>query len=155
MYTVTRQLQWGTGESVVEVSRGSLDYTNPDALIEKYSGEGDEYEDPREAVEVAIQIVKNWRKDGERRATIGVGGTGGMTIPFKPETFAYARAWAKKEYESLEKCARCDTIIEDAKEWYQAGTFFKDGEFLPCENGYKYCSERCAEKASNYEQDGE
>lgn len=158
MYTVTRQHYWGVEEKdayVVEVSAGGFDYCNPDALVSKYSGEGEEYEDPREAVEVAIQIVKDWRRDGEKRAKIGIGATGGYTMPFDPTTFADAKKWAEKEYESLEKCAGCDTVIEDAKEWYQAGTIFKDGEFLPYEDGYKYCSERCAEKASGYEEEEE
>jgi len=39
MYTVTRQIQWPDGTPVVEVSEGDINYTNPDALKEKYPGE--------------------------------------------------------------------------------------------------------------------
>lgn len=155
MFTVTRQIQWLDGDPVVEVSEGGMDYTNPDALSPVYSGEMEEYEDPIEAVEVAIGIVKDWRKDGEKKAKIGVGSTRGFTIPFEPDTFAYARAWAKKKYEQLEKCPVCSSIMEDAKEWYNAGFISKKGDFFPYNDGYKYCSERCAENASEFETEEE
>lgn len=153
MYTITRQMQWGTNESVVEVSSGGIDYANPNALVAKYSGEFEEYKDPRKAVEVAIAIVKAWRKDGERKAKIGVGYTGGMVMPFEPETFAYARAWAKKEYEGLGKCPSCGKIFDNPKEWYQAGFLTQEGDFLPYDDGFKYCSEYCAEKESCFEEE--
>ena len=61
MYTVTRQRQFPDGENVVEVSAGDHNYTNPDALVAKYAGEFEEFTDPRDAVETAIQIVRDWR----------------------------------------------------------------------------------------------
>ena len=39
VFTVTRQRQWPGGECVVEVSVGTMDYTNPDALVGKYPDE--------------------------------------------------------------------------------------------------------------------
>jgi len=94
-YTVTRQRQWPEGTPVVEISRGGLDYTNPDALSPKYPGEFRTYDDPRDAVEVAIAICRAWRKDGQRDAMVGVGATLGMTMPFDPITFQEAREWAR------------------------------------------------------------
>jgi hypothetical protein len=55
MHTVTRQLQWPTGNSVVEISEGDINYSNhgefqefinysnPDALVAKYDGEFQEF----------------------------------------------------------------------------------------------------------------
>jgi hypothetical protein len=149
MYTVTRQLQWPEGTAVVEISSGGIDYTNPDALVAKYPGEFDEFENPVEAVETAITICKSWRNDGTRKAKVGIGATGGMTMPFDTGTFRDARKWAKATYENLEKCPTCGSVVEDLKEWYQAGTYYQDC-FLPSDDGYKYCSESCAEKASEF-----
>lgn len=134
-FTVTRQLQWPEGTPVVEVSVGGLDYTNPDALVERYDGEFQTYDDPREAAAVAIAICKAWRKDGEKRARIGIGATGGMTMPFDPCTFREAMAWAKKRYLDPPKCDRCrDTLRE---QYY----------FDPDDPDVKFCSEFCAEKS--------
>ncbi len=147
MYTVTRQLQWPGGDPMVEVSEGGIDFTNPDALVEKYEGEFKEFESPVEAVKVAIKICRAWRKDGERRARVGVGATGGMTIPFEAGSFSEVRKWSEKVNEKLEKCPACGSVVEDLKEWWQAGEFIGN-DFMPYDDGYKYCSECCAEKNS-------
>ena len=63
MWTVTRQRQWPDGANLVEISAGGLDYTNPDALSARYPGEFSTFDDPREAVEVALDIVRAWRRD--------------------------------------------------------------------------------------------
>jgi len=149
MYTVTRQLQWPDGTAIVEISFGGLDYTNPDALAAKYDREFDEFNSPVEAVETAITICKSWRADGTRKAKVGIGATGGMTMPFDTCTFHEARKWAKETYEKLDKCPTCGTVVEDLKEWYLAGSYYPD-EFIPYDDGYKYCSEICAEKASEF-----
>jgi len=131
-FTVTRQLQWPEGTPVVEVSAGGLDYTNPDALVARYQGEFETYDDPREAVEAAIAICKAWRQDGEKRARIGIGATGGMTMPFETCTFCEARAWAKRRYVALPKCDRCGNILG------------RDHYHDPDDPDIKFCSEACA-----------
>lgn len=139
MFTVTRQCQWPDGGNVVEVSSGGIDYCNPDALGAKYAGEFQEFSDPREAVETAIEIVKAWRKDSGKRISIGVGYTHGMTMPFDKGTFKDARAWAKEVYANLEKCAGCNEPMEKEK-WYANDW-----------DGLEYCSERCATRAAEFE----
>ena len=146
-YTVSRQKQWPNGDPVVEVSEGGIDYCNPDALVSAYEGEFQEYRDPREAVKVAINICRAWRKDGEKKASVGVGCTGGMTMPFEMCSFKNAEAWAKERWKELEKCPVCGEIVEEMKEWYEAGEWFGN-EFIPFGDGAKYCSEYCAEKDS-------
>jgi len=136
MYTVTRQSQWPDGTPIVEVSSGGIDYCNPDALVERYSGEMQEYEDPREAVKVAIAICEAWRRDGEEQATIGYGNTLGMTMPFESCEYDEARRWAKREYERLDKCSMCGRIVSEP-----AYLLIDDDES-------RYCSEFCADKAA-------
>lgn len=100
-FTVTRQLQWPTGDAVVEISSGGLDYTNPDALVQEYAGEFETYDDPQEAVEVAIAICRAWRKDKRPDAKVGIGATGGMTMPFDTCSFNEAREWARRRSASI------------------------------------------------------
>lgn len=134
-YTVTRQSQWPTGASVVEVSIGGLDYTNPDALAPKYDGEFEEFHDPRKAVNTAIKIADKWENDEpKKKIEVAVGDTGGCTCPLEPETRKGLMEWAESEYESLSKCHRCGEIVEGGGYclWKCDGIF---------------CSEQCAEAA--------
>jgi len=75
-------------------------------------------------------------------------------MPFDTCTFQEAHKWAKERYEKLEKCPSCGEIMEEATEWYQAGTWTSQG-FFPYDDGFKYCSEYCAEKASEFEPEEE
>lgn len=150
MYTITRQAQWPNGTLVVEISAGGLDYCNPDALSAKYDGEFETFENPVTAVETAIEIAKQWQKDSGQKIEIAYGSTGGMTMPFEPSDIDDIRQWAEQKLEVLEKCPVCGTIVEDMKEWYVAGIFFKN-EFFPYDDGVKYCSEYCAEQHSEFD----
>lgn len=134
-YTVTRQRQWPEGIPVVEVSAGGIDYANPDALVAKYPGEFETYDDPVEAVEVAIKICRAWRKDGTSRARVGIGATGGMTMPFEAISFKVAREWAKKKLEEMPKCDRCGNVLP--KHYYRRLD----------DDDRRFCSEYCAEEA--------
>lgn len=141
--TVTRQSQWPDGKYVVEISDGTLDYTNPGALSKKYPGEFETFDDPREAVETAIKIAKRWQEDApDREILIGHGGTGGMTMPFdglplNDETFNDLKEWAEEEYNELEKCCRCGDVL--GKERFTSWIFQDDD--------MQFCSENCAELA--------
>lgn len=133
-YTVTRQRQYPDGTPAVEVSAGGLDYTNPDALARKYQGEFESFDDPREAVETAIAICRAWRADGEKRARVAYGATGGMTMPFDTCTYPEARAWARKRYEALSKCAWCGGLLPD------------NFHIIPELDDEQFCREYCAEQ---------
>lgn len=140
MKTVTRQIQWPTGDSVVEISDGGIDYANPDALTARYKGEFNEFSDPREAVEAAIAIAEAWQNDSpDKVIMIGHGGTCGMTMPFEgmeicEETYAALREWAQEQYEELDKCQRCGDVLGKER-WTHPG--------LPEED--EFCSENCCE----------
>ena len=137
-FTVTRQRQWPEGTPVVEISAGGLDYTNPDALVQRYAGEFETFDDPREAVAVAIAICKSWRRDGERRARLAVGATGGMTMPFDPCTFPEARAWADRRYDEVPKCDACGELLGE--------TTYHNPDL---DSDLKFCSEYCAERGGD------
>ena len=95
MWTITRQLQWPDGKKVVEISYGGLDYCNPDALCQKYDGEFQTYDDPVECVDVALEILKAWQEDSEDKIFIGLGNTGGFTMPFEPIGAKELKKWAQ------------------------------------------------------------
>ena len=143
MWTVTRQRQWPDGANLVEISAGGLDYANPDALSARYPGEFSTFDDPREAVEVALDIVRAWRRDSPGiRIQVGHGSTAGMTMPFDSCTFKSAREWAKQAWENLPKCPGCAGAMPDSKrEFWRANDW----------DGLEYCSEHCATRAAEFE----
>jgi len=133
-YTVTRQHQWPDGTSMLEVSAGGRDYNNPDALVTKYPGEFETYDDLREAVTVAIAIYDAWRKDGEPEAQVGYGATGGDTMPSDACTYEEAKGWAQERYQALPKCPRCGDLLGRQR--------YKHTERLDSDE--EYCSPHCA-----------
>jgi hypothetical protein len=138
-YFVSRQACYYSHDLTVEVAAGGLDYAGPDMLVSRYPGEGKEFNDPQEAVETAIEICRAWRKDGEKRAKVACGSTGGMGIEIEPDTFPGARAWAKKVYAALPKCDGCGDLM--GKEKFQADDW----------SGSEFCSERCAEREAEFQ----
>jgi len=139
MWFVSRQCYWGVDPDeahVVEIAAGGLDYANPDMLVEKYAGEGQEYEDPREAVEAAIEIAKLWKSDNPK-LNIGIahGFTGGCTMPFEASEIKDLRKWAQEAYNNLPKCDRCGEILK------KNSTYF----LVDDPDAGSFCSESCAE----------
>lgn len=118
-WTVTKQFSWPDGNLIVEISSGGIDFCNPDALWQKYPGEFEDFEDPREAVETAIKIAKYWQSDlPDETIYIGRGATGGMTMPFDPlpleeGVFLGLRQWADERYAKLPKCDECWGILPE------------------------------------------
>lgn len=144
-WTVTRQRQWPDGTEIVEISKGGLDYTNPDALAAKYPGEFQTFADPREAVKTAVAIAQAWVADTGRGKWIGHGATAGMTMPFDADFrvtksgvrgITKLRAWAEAAYEKLPKCDGCGGVIEGSP-WHN----YDDPDEA------RYCSESCAQAA--------
>ena len=135
---VSRQCYWGVEKdeaNMVEIAQGGLDYANPDMLVTKYSGEGEEYTDPREAVKAAIEIAKQWRKDApELTIGIGHGCTGGMTMPFESDESEDLIKWANETWEKLPKCDRCGEVLPEE-------------HFINYDTDEKFCREYCAEQS--------
>lgn len=150
MFTVSRQRQWPDGGCVVEISSGGIDYCNPDALGPKYSGELAEYESALEAVETAITVSQAWQADSPNEdITIGMGATGGMTMPFDGEplteaTFAAMREQAKKHDDALPRCDHCGETI-----------YGKPIILADYGDDWQFCREYCAEGWYSQQQEPE
>lgn len=147
-YFVSRQKYWGEDRNVVEIAIGGCDYANPDMLVPKFKGEGKDYDDPREAANVALEIQRAWNEVCPIcNAEIAYGYTGGSTLPFDEASKQELLDWANKEYESLDKCARCGCLLGKPRDRYKH-IDFDDEEF---------CSEFCAEESARRleTQDGE
>ena len=137
-FTVTRQCQWPTGKRIVEISEGGLDYTNPDALAQRYPGEFETFTGMVEALETAIAIAEAWKKESAQKIYIGIGNTHGFTMPFEgvsacKTNYRKLRTQAKKYDEALPHCPQCGDIMPSKENCYTHK--FCDEEF---------CSENCA-----------
>ena len=138
-FTVTRQSRWPDGLAVVEITEGSLDYVNPDALSPRYPGEMETYPSLTEAVEQAIRIAHLWQEDTDDKIHLAMGCTYGFTVeldalPLDEETEAYLRKRAVEVDATLPRCNRCGTILDEDRYWYD-------------DAGNKYCSPVCVEEA--------
>lgn len=135
---VSRQSYWGVDpedQYCVEIASGGIDYANPDMLVKKYDGEGEEYTDPRKAVEAALSIRDSWKNDkSDEIINVAYGDTMGMTMPFEGDTDEALKKWAEKKYESLPKCDRCGDLIEG------------NGYKLSDDPDFTFCQEYCAEE---------
>lgn len=149
-YYVSRQVYWPDGVCAVEVVSGGSDNSGPDQLVPNYRdyGEGDTFDDPREAVRAAIAVRDAWQidldwiastgTDKPRKAVLTGFTTGyGMVLPDEYSDDA-ARAWAEKEYAELPKCDHCGDLLPD-------NPYGSESSIL--DNEYPYCSEYCAETA--------
>lgn len=146
VWTVTRQSQWPEGTRIVEISAGGLDYTNPDALAQRYDGEFEEFADPREAVTQAIDIARRWSSETALVIAIGHGATAGFTLPFEMSARIYPtghttglrllREWSAKAWENVPKCDECGKALPDDERRV----------FLLIDFDEKFDSEHCAER---------
>jgi hypothetical protein len=144
-YFVSRQLYYYSRLLIVEIAAGGLDYSNADMLVAEYKnlGEGQEFIDPREAVDAAIAIARAWRKDEPgKHIVIGHGHTMGMGMEFEGCSFKDAQKWAEDVYETSPKCDQCGELLPDEKHCYT-------DEFGEA----KLCSERCSEKWEEAQRD--
>lgn len=138
MWFVSRQSYWGVepeDQYCVEIAAGGMDNANPDMLVAKYEGEGEEYADPREAVEAALKVRDAWKANRPGDViNVAHGDTCGMTLPFEGDTDEALKQWAEKKYESLPKCDECGEIIG------------KDSHKLWEYPDFEFCREYCAER---------
>ena len=143
-YFVSRQSQWPEGTLCVEINSGGTDHANPGMLVEKYPGEGREYDNPVEAVEAGIKIARWWQDDRPAETIlIAHGATGGYTMPFEgeelnDETFAGLRAWAAGVYEKFPACDQCGKKMPGGPECTNH------------ENDEQFCGSYCAEERERF-----
>lgn len=143
-FYVSRQVQWPTGDNIVEIAAGGLDRSGPDMLCSKFPDEGIEYTDPREALKVAFAIRKDWHEqlradacanpDISDEVRIEAGYNLDMIAACEEPTDVELHEWAEKEWEAAPKCGECGEVVEES--YYLPG--------LEC--GLQFCSEYCADK---------
>jgi len=160
MYQVTCQHYYYSGLYAVEIAKGGIDYSGCDMLIlsdkslMRLTGS---FDDPREAVNSAIKLQELWQKSKsndviwlsygcnldmiEGACCINDDGyADGGEAYSKDEMIAInqteATEWAEKEYQSLEKCSRCQEILPE--DYYTLPDFDCFDE--------KFCSEYCADE---------
>ncbi len=145
MYYVSRQCRWPDGKLLVEIVSGGLDHAGADMLTPRFPGEGQEYADPREAVEVAVRICAAWREVSTRAEwpRLAYGSTLGGICETEPCSFSAARKAAKATWEALEKCERCGEPLPDKRKRFRANDW----------DGLEYCSSDCAERAAEWEEE--
>lgn len=155
-YFVSRQHYAISGERVVEVEMGGLDYAGPDMLVDQYPGEGKEYDNPVDAINAAIAIRDAWNVDLEKSGRIGddegdaavvvFGTTGGILSGISPEGLSdedlVAKAWGI--WEKLPKCDRCGDALP--KNYWHSTEVPDLG---------KFCREYCLEEAMNFDANDE
>jgi hypothetical protein len=149
IWFVSRQSYWGVDEDdqyMVEIALGGCDYANADMLVTKYAGEGEEYTNPVEAVEKALEIRDAWKKDQpDSVINVGYGCTFGDTMPFEGDTDEELKKWAQKQLDALPRCDQCGEVI--------CGNPLRYHEYPD----FQFCREYCAEKwlAEQYEEEEE
>lgn len=144
-FYVSRQVHWPDGDHMVEIAQGGLDYSNPGMLTPhralKPLGEGREYVDPVEAVEAAIAVRKGWIElltaSGNEvpEVGLGMGFTGGNTMPFSDTTEETLLKRAEELRDKLPKCSRCGDLL-GSPHFTLPDDPFDD----------KFCSPECAER---------
>jgi hypothetical protein len=143
MYFVSRQHYYYQNILVVEISYPTIDYSGPDMLVSKYPqlGEGESFNDPREALKSAIKIRDQWQKDLKEKDSfesviITCGSFDGCEGEESEDKELIT--WANQAYQSLEKCALCGDILEENSTFIN-----EDSEFTE----EKFCCEQHAERA--------
>jgi hypothetical protein len=141
MYVTRQSNYYDSGAYSVELA-SELNVSGPGALVSKYAGEFEEYDDPREAADVAIRIRKEWQKEeGLDYSTWPPQGVIPFTLQMNDMVYATVndgltaaglRRWANEQYDKLPKCDRCGSI---------GATTWRDGwgeEVLACG---EFCAE--------------
>jgi len=71
-----------------------------DTLFPKFDGEGIYYQDPREAVKIAIRIWRKWEEESGCCVTIQLDNDCGLRFPLEAQDIVRIQEWAKNEAEN-------------------------------------------------------
>jgi hypothetical protein len=143
-FYVTRQSDDGAYSVEIAADR---DFSGPGALVAKYAGEFESFDDPREAAETAIGVAESWRADVGRKVDGGlpfrcftIAGNA-LVYPTVADAFTAPelRQWAIERYAALDKCAGCGQPGELT--WTRVDDW----------TGERYCSESCVIRALEFE----
>lgn len=107
-YFISRQRDFKDNTLYIEIAVGKKN-AGIDVLTLRYPGEQKNLVDPRDAVNIAENIVKRWERDyGDEKKMLRIVG---MPQPLVYDTsakgIAAAKVWASKVFNSMTKCAAC------------------------------------------------
>lgn len=136
-YYVSRQSNYYDGGKYSVEIAAQLDVSGPGALVPHYErlGEGDEFDDPREAAKAAVAIAQEWGDEETQTIPITLA-MSGMIYATTEDGMSPQETldWGEKAYSELPLCEECGHHA-GVEEW----TNFETGD-----TGM-FCSEECAE----------
>lgn len=134
-FYVSRQRYHPSNELAVEIAVGGQKNSGPDKLDTKYVGENKNFKDPRDAVNIAIRIYKQWMTDRNinERVLLNVVDDRGGKFNFDRKGMSDAKIWAENCYKRMDKCSNCSCLMTGKKEKFVKTDGLK-GE---------YCSQNC------------
>jgi hypothetical protein len=141
-YFISRQRYYDKNRILaVEIANGGPKQASPDILPETYEGEGKNLIDPRDAVNVAYKIYKQWissRCLDENVHLVIKDADRSYMLDFSKKGLDTANKWANDTFNRSPKCGSCQRVMNTKKYFLVNGL---DGV---------YCSEVCC--ASQYRQ---
>ena len=143
-YFVSRQRYWHSGEEVVEIVQGGHDHASPDMLVPCFAGEGQDHDDPREAVAVALDVADDWAKKlGHKPLITFTNELNDLCLPDPEKLTKRTRKLlielADRLWKALPKCARCGGLLPERSA--RNGPWGHD----LCD-GHPFCSEFCVDE---------
>jgi hypothetical protein len=164
-FYISLQRYYYSGLNMVEITSGGMDYAGADMLVESRAcsqlGCGRTYADPREAVEAAYKVAKQWKLELRAKRSLKTRNTKSRLLPranskhsayptkkdikvylslgisagseLEPMSLQECRQKAEEIYEKLPKCDRCSALLGD--EHYLDYNGIGDS---------KFCSENCS-----------
>ncbi len=106
---ITRQRDFLDGCLYVELCVTGRKNAGPDILTPRFPKEDKTYSDPRDCINIAVEIYKQWDKEyGDEQKKLRIIGTQGtLVFDFSTKGITAARAWADRMFANMEKCGSC------------------------------------------------
>lgn len=136
-FAITRQRYYEDNQLAVEINCGGKLKAGPDVLPTKFYGEGKNLLSPIDALNISIQIVKDWDNTYfDEPKMIAVVSSEGKKLYFNPRDknqILSLQRWAEKTLKDMKSCDHCGRLISKSK--------FIETSDLP---NRSFCQEICA-----------
>jgi hypothetical protein len=121
-YFLTRQRDFNDNCLYIEISSMGPKKAGVDILTTRYPGEGKNLVSPKDAVDVAERIYKQWEKeywDEKKQLRILIDEKTTRIFEFDAKGIAAAKTWADKTLATMTKCKHCSRPIGKNKAIYE------------------------------------
>jgi len=121
-YFLTRQRDFNDDKLYVEICCLGPKKAGLDILTARYQGEGKNLVSPKDAVEIAERIYKQWQldyHDEAKRLRIIIDEKTTRIFEFDAKGIAAAKTWADKTLATMTKCKHCGKPIGHSKTLYE------------------------------------